>query len=131
MLLVPLDGACVAICGGKTQGPARRSAPLSAVMDLTFFPPDAATVLSSTRGEGSAFRGARAQGRVECYYQSASQVPVEVRRVGSYSWQVNNLLPPLDPPELGIEFHQKLPEPSAQAELSPIAMLDDDLLLGV
>jgi len=90
VLVLPLSGSCRVSCDGAEQLLEGRAGVFEGPTDFAYVPPGSRLVLSSAGGGRFALPGARAAPRLPFRYQSAAEVPVELRGAGSCSRRVVN-----------------------------------------
>lgn len=94
MLVVPLEGACVALVDGERFELEGRAGVFDRVTDFAYVPIDASLRLTSARGGAFALPSARAGRRFGPAYGPAEAVPVEIRGTGPATRQLTNFFAP-------------------------------------
>ena len=90
VLVLPLAGSCTVSCDGAEHELGGRGGVFEGATDFAYVPPGSAAVISTASGGRFAVPGSRAQRSLPFRYQSAENVPTELRGAGNCSRRVVN-----------------------------------------
>lgn len=94
MIVLPLNGSCELTCGGASVVLEGRASVFESASDFAYLPKGAEVVLASPGGGRFAMPGAKAARTLGFAYQSARDVPVELRGAGNCSRRIANYCMP-------------------------------------
>src|SRR5260370_12830136 len=94
LLVLPLAGSAEVTCEGQNFELEGRRSVFSRVSDFSYAPRDATLTLTSAGGGVFALPSSRCANRLPPRFGPAEDVPVELRRAGQASRQVNNFCSP-------------------------------------